>query len=302
MKYSLALSTLLLAGPILASPCRPKSVSSSSSAAVVAVSSSASAAPSSRVSSSPVPSSAAPSSSGILSTPASSSSALPSVVLPSSSSSAPPVVIPSSSAAPSSEPTPSSSSAIASHSASASSSSSAALPSSSGGLTTNPGQPSCSTDNLFVDSDFSLGISYWPSNVLTGAPTCSLGANCGSSPTGAAYAQCLELDLVTLGQAEGLAFHQQVAVVKGTAYKGYFHYRLSSLGVYGKSMVTLTCTVNGEVKYNRVLCDTEVSQAYRTVDFTYTADCTEATFQCQATTSGVTAQLQFADFYLGEQC
>lgn len=107
---------------------------------------------------------------------------------------------------------------------------------------------------------------------------------------------------MTLGKAEGIAFQQDVTVVKGTYYTGYFHYRLPSLGASGQSMATLTCTMNGVTKYSAVLCDNDVSQTYKTVNFSYTADCKEATFQCKVTTSAVTAQLQFTDFYLGAQC
>ncbi|CAK7229481.1 hypothetical protein SCUCBS95973_007237 [Sporothrix curviconia] len=341
MKASIfALTTLLWAGPAFAGPCRP-SKPASTSTSVAAVSSSP-APPSSSgppqvtqivgtpaSSSVPASYSSAPvvvSSSSSVPVVVSSSSSVPVAVIPSSSSSSSsaPVVIPSSSSVPvvvssssssvpavvssppassSSSPAPSSfSSPAPSTFSSVTKSSSSAAPTSSAPVTSNPGVPSCSTDNLFVDSDLSLGLSYWPSDILSGSPTFKLSASCGTSTSGAAYNACLELDLVTLGKAEGIDFHQTVTVVKGTSYTGYFYYRLPALGASGQSMATLTCTMNGATKFSVVLCDDDVSQTWKKASFTYAADCTEAEFMCKVTTSAVTAQLQFTDFYLGAQC
>ncbi|CAK7201314.1 hypothetical protein SEUCBS139899_004017 [Sporothrix eucalyptigena] len=302
MKASiLVFSSLLWAGPALAGPCRMTTPSPSSSVAAVSSSPAPSSSSPAAPSSSPIipsSSSSAPITSDIVGTPASSS-----VPASSSSFSSVVVVVPSppssSSPIPSSSPAPSSFSSVIKPS---SSSSSAPAPSSSSGITTNPGEPSCSTDNVFVDYDFSLGLSYWPSNVLTGSPTCSLGANCGTSSSGAAYNACLELDLVTLGSAEGIDFYQKVTVVKGTSYTGYFYYRLPQLTASGSSMATLTCSMDGVTKYSVVLCDNDTSETWKKVSFAYTADCTDAKFMCKVTTSAVTAKLQFTDFYLAAQC
>ncbi|CAK7224240.1 hypothetical protein SBRCBS47491_005481 [Sporothrix bragantina] len=292
MKASIfTFTTLLWAGPAIAGPCRPAKPSSTSSAVAA-------------VSSSPAPSSfsSVPAVTEIVGTPASTSFPASSSA-PISSSSSVAVVVPSSSSAPVvvSSPAPSTFSSVVVSSSSSTSTSSSAAPSNTG-VTSNPGVPSCSTENLFVDSDLSLGLSYWPSDILSGSPTCKLGANCGTSTSGTAYASCLELDLVTLGKAEGIDFHQTVKVVKGTSYTGYFYYRLPALGASGKSMATLTCTMDGVTKYSAVLCDNDVSQTWKKVSFAYTADCTDAKFMCKVTTSAVTAQLQFTDFYLGAQC
>ncbi|CAK7239136.1 MAG: hypothetical protein STHCBS139747_000561 [Sporothrix thermara] len=304
-----ALTPLLWAGSAVANPCRatqplttttPAAAVSSpaaptSSPAAPPASSSAPASPPALVStSSPAPavvsSSPAPATSS--SSTAAIVSSVPAVIFPPPASTS--TVAPStfSSAAPST---------FVSVVIPSTTTSSPAVPSQTG-VTSNPGAPTCNPDNVFVNPDFSLGLTSWPSDILTGSPLCTLGDNCGTSTSGAAYASCLELDLVTLGKAEGLDFHQKVKVVKETSYMGSFYYRLPSLGASGQSMATLTCTMDGVTKFSTVLCDDDASETWKKVTFAYTADCAEAEFMCKVTTTAVTAKIQFADFFLGAQC